>query len=96
MNENELVETGFANEEQTALDVLAGLSQRYVTVLHGAHEGQHPVADQTVASVRATFAGPYNIPANAMARINGQTVQNDYVLRPNERLEFVMADTEKG
>jgi len=97
MNENEVV--GFANNdviEQQALDVLAGISQRYVKVVHGAYEGDHPVAEQTVASVRATFAGPYNIPTDAVARINGNSVAEDYVLCPNESLEFAKVEGVKG
>lgn len=93
---DEVVPTGFANDETTALDVLAGLSQRYVSVIHGVHQGQHPVADQTVASVRQTFAGPYNIPTDAVARINNVQVGDDYVLRPNEQLEFVKLEGVKG
>ena len=99
MNEQEVVgfaNEGFANEDAAALDVLASLSARYVEVIHGAHNGQHPVADQTVAAIRSTFAGPYNIPSDAIARINGNQVGDDYVLRPNEQLEFVKLEGIKG
>ena len=98
MNENEVVPTtGFANDDQTALDVLANLSARYVQVIHGAHSGSHPVAEQTVGAVRATFAGPYNIPTDAVARIQGGLqVDDNYVLRPNESLEFVKLEGVKG
>jgi len=46
--------------------------------------------------VRATFAGPYNIPTDAVARINGNSVAEDYVLRPNESLEFAKVEGVKG
>jgi len=86
--------TGFANVDVSG--VLANLSNSLVKVVHGAADGHHPVANSTVATVRNTFAGAYNIPSDAVALVNGQRVAEDYVLNSNETLEFIKQAGVKG
>lgn len=95
MNENNA--GGFSNIDVNAAEnTLANLTANLVKVVHGTHDGQHPLANQTVATARATFSVPYNIPTEAAAFVNGEPVDEDYVLRPNESLEFMKAAGVKG
>ena len=91
---------GFANSPaQPSVDVLgvlSGLQQNSCKVVHGAAEGVHPVALNTVSAVRGTFSVAYNIPAEAQAFVDGVLVNEDYILQPNETLEFVKAAGVKG
>jgi hypothetical protein len=89
---------GFSNEidVNAAQNTLANLTANLVKVVHGTHDGQHPLANQTVATARATFSVPYNIPTEAAAFVGGEPVDEDYVLRPNDSLEFIKAAGVKG
>lgn len=88
--------TGFSNVNTEANESLASLSQQLVKVIHGSADGSFPVAGHTVASARATFAATYNIPADAIAFVNGSKVGEDYILNPNESLEFIKQAGRKG
>jgi hypothetical protein len=54
------------------------------------------VALNPVSVVRSTFSAAYNIPAEALAFVDGVAVTEDYVLQPNETLEFIKQAGVKG
>lgn len=91
---------GFANSPEASsvdvLGVLSGLQANNCKVVHGAAEGVHPVALNSVSAVRGTFSVAYNIPADALAFVDGVSVAEDYVLQPNETLEFIKQAGVKG
>jgi len=68
-----------------------------VKVVHGS-------ADQTfdnlvgvkVNTVKASLVHAFNIPGEAQAFVNGETVNGDYVLQSNDTLEFVKQAGVKG
>jgi molybdopterin converting factor small subunit len=51
---------------------------------------------QTVAALRAQFAGLYNIAATAQALVNGKAVDANYTLRAGDELSFTKPAGEKG
>jgi len=85
---------GFANEVD--VDALNSLAEGLVQIMHNTADGMYPVANQTVGSVRSSFQQSYNIPSDAVAMVNSIQVGDDYVLRPNESLEFVVEAGKKG
>ena len=88
---------GFANAvNNDAVNALSNLSESLVKVIHGTADGQFPLTGYTVAAARATFAESYNIPSDAVAFVNGVKVGEDYILNPNESLEFVKQAGRKG
>lgn len=88
---------GFANvSENNAAEALTNLATNLVKVIHGSADGAFPVAGHTVSAARATFAQSYNIPSDAVAFVNGVKVGEDYILNPNESLEFVKQAGRKG
>jgi len=93
-------QNGFANSPETpsvdVLGVLSGLAASNCKVVHGAAEGIHPVALNSVSAVRGTFSVAYNIPADALSFVDGIAVAEDYILQPNETLEFIKQAGVKG
>lgn len=67
-----------------------------VAVVHGIHRLTLPLAGRAVGGVRHALAPVLNIGAEAMAVVNGIAVGEDYVLAPDDHLEFVRLAGEKG
>lgn len=78
-----------------AADVLQKLEGK-VKVLHGANDEELELVGQTVQAVRASLVDSFNIPGDAMALVNGDQVDNNYVLKQNDVLEFIKAAGVKG
>jgi len=67
-----------------------------VTVVHGIHRLTLPLVGRAVGGVRHSLAPVLNIGADTMAVVNGGMVGEDYVLAPDDLLEFVRLAGEKG
>ena len=67
-----------------------------VTVISGANEATAELAGQSVAQVRAAFAGPLNIAAGARATVNGQAADEATLLRDGDQINFTKQTAEKG
>lgn len=67
-----------------------------VKVVHGIHRLTLPLAGRAVGGVRHALAPVLNIGQDAMAVVNGLAVGEDYVLVPDDHLEFVRLAGEKG
>jgi hypothetical protein len=92
---NETIQ-GFANADADVAGVLNSLSNALVSVMHGAASGDHPLAGHTVGAARAALGQAYNVPSDASAQIGGSQVEDDYVLRPGESVQFVKQAGVKG
>lgn len=75
---------------------LEKIEKAKVTVMHGAQDAQFPVVGETVKSVRAAVLDAFNVPADAMTFVNGEAVDESYVLKENDTLEFVKQAGVKG
>lgn len=60
-----------------------------ITVIHGSNDGHFDFAGSTAGELRAALANCLNIPAEAIALVDGKVVDPSYRLMPNETLEFV-------
>ncbi len=67
-----------------------------VVVTHGIHTLTLPLAGRAVEAVRQALAPVLNIRADAMGVVNGAPVGEDYILAPDDLLEFVRLAGEKG
>lgn len=67
-----------------------------VTVVHGIHRLALPFVGRAVGGVRHALAPVLNIANDALAVVNGGTVGEDYILAPDDHLEFVRLAGEKG
>ncbi len=67
-----------------------------VAVVHGIHRLALPLAGRAVRGVRQALTPVLNIRSEAMAVVNGTPVEEDYVLAPDDLLEFVRLAGEKG
>lgn len=68
-----------------------------VKVIHGANDDTFDgLVGQSVGSVRASLVDAFNIPGDAMALVDGTQVNNDFVLKTNQTLEFIKAAGVKG
>lgn len=61
-----------------------------VKVICGANDDVFDVAGNTVAAVQARLADAFNIPIQAFAYVNGIVVPEDFRLRSNDCLEFIV------
>ena len=61
-----------------------------VKIIHGANDAIFNVVGASVASVRASLVDAFNLPANAIAFVNGELVFPDYQLQVNDTLEFIV------
>jgi hypothetical protein len=67
-----------------------------VAVVHGIHHIVLPLAGRAVGGVRQALAQVLNIGAETLAVVNGTEVGEDYILAPDDLLEFVRLAGEKG
>lgn len=87
--------TGFSNSVETN-ESLNQLASSLVKVIHGTADGMYPLVNHTVAAVRNTFAQTHNIPADAVAFVNGIKVGDDHIITENSTLEFIKQAGVKG
>lgn len=80
----------------TAQDALEKLEKADVKVLHGANDGYFKVAGAKVSQVRASLVSAFNIPGEALAFVDGEQVDNNYVLQEGQTLEFIKQAGVKG
>jgi excisionase family DNA binding protein len=67
-----------------------------IKIIHGANDGIFNVVGASVASVQASLVDAFNIPAEAVAFVNGELVGDDLRLQANFTLEFVKQAGRKG
>lgn len=67
-----------------------------VVVVHGIHRLVLPLAGRPVGGVRQVLAPVLNIGTDTLAVVNGTKVGEDYILAPDDLLEFVRLAGEKG
>lgn len=67
-----------------------------VKVIHGANDDVYPIAGCRVSLVRANLVDAFNIPADALAFVDGEQVDNEYILKEGAVLEFIKAAGVKG
>jgi len=79
-----------------AQDALAKLEAAKIKVIHGANDGEFGLAGAKVATVRFSLVDAFNIPGDATAFVNGEQVDENYVLQSNQVLEFIKAAGVKG
>ena len=90
-----------ASEGLAAPDISGAIAKaqsvlNQVHVIHGANEGYFPLSGKTVGSVRKSLREVYNIPGDAFALVNGQQVEDDFVLLEQNSLEFTKTAGTKG
>ncbi len=76
------------------LERLHGISP--VKVIHGANDGLFDIAGTTVATLWASLSDVFNIPADALAFVNGEQVDPSYRLLASDTVEFVKQYGEKS
>jgi hypothetical protein len=59
-----------------------------VRVAHGSSDGTYDLVGVSITSVRLSLIHDLNIPADAVAFVNGVQVSSSYRLQPNDFLEF--------
>lgn len=69
---------------------------KMVTVVHGIHRLNLPLAGRAVVAVRQSLAPILNIGPDALAVVNGTEVGEDFILAHDDLLEFVRLAGEKG
>jgi hypothetical protein len=67
-----------------------------VTVSHGLHQEQLPVANMTVGQIRTRLADRLDIDPQGRAQLDGRDAGDDEVVRPGQMLMFVHRAGEKG
>jgi hypothetical protein len=77
---------------QDAIDKIDGK----VKVIHGANDREFEVVGNKVQRVRAALVDAFNIPGDALAFVNGEQVDANYVLQVNDTLEFIKQAGVKG
>ena len=67
-----------------------------VTVQYGASQEDLNVGGSSVGTVRSSLVDAFNIPKDAVPFVNGEQVDENYVLQANQVLEFVKQAGVKG
>jgi len=70
--------------------------RRGVKIVHGANDGEFDLSGHPVASLRTSLVDAFNIPADAIAFVNGRRVTPDYIAQAQDVIEFVRERGEKG
>ena len=70
--------------------------QSMISVSCGAASSNYPVVGRTVGFIKATYREILNIDAAAGGVVNGKNVEDSYVLRSGDNLEFVRQAGTKG
>ena len=71
-------------------------AEGFVKVAHGANDGLFDVTGETVATVQASLADAFNIPAEAFAYVNGKIVGEEFRLRMKNAVVFALPWGMKG
>jgi hypothetical protein len=71
-------------------------SQGQVTVISGAHLQHFPLADMSIAHARVLMEQLMSLHPDSPTLVNGNPVENGYVLQIGDTLEFVHHAGEKG
>jgi hypothetical protein len=77
-------------------EALEKMEAAEIKVIHGANDGTFNLSGATIAQVRASLVDAFNIPADALAFVNGEQVDNEFVLKAQDTCEFVRAAGVKG
>jgi hypothetical protein len=67
-----------------------------VTVSHGLHTEQLPVANATVGEIRRRYADRFDIDPQSQARIDGRPVRDDETVQTGQHIMFMRHAGEKG
>lgn len=65
-------------------------------VISGVNNLDANLVGRSVSEIRNMLSQPLNIDAASKPVVNGETVNEDYVLEDGDELEFVKASGEKG
>lgn len=79
-----------------ANDVIQKVEAAAVKVIHGAMDESFQVSGQKISAVRASLVEAFNIPADAIAFVDGEQVDENHILLENSTLEFVKQAGVKG
>ena len=72
------------------------IEEGFARVICGITDRELRIVGATVGEVRAQLVDMFNIPANALALMNGGEVSADYVIKANDVLEFSQKLGTKG
>jgi hypothetical protein len=67
-----------------------------VTVSHGPYSERLPVANMSVAEIRARFHDRFDIDPTSQAVLDGTEVSDDVTVKPGQLLMFIRRAGEKG
>ncbi len=65
-------------------------------VVHGANEGYFEIEGKNVGQVRKSLRDVFSIPSDAVALIDGKTVNDDFIMEAGQQLEFNKETGTKG
>lgn len=71
-------------------------TMRKCRVVHGANEGYFEIEGKNVGQVRKSLRDVFSIPSDAVALIDGKTVQDDFIMAAGQQLEFNKEAGTKG
>ena len=78
-------------------DIFSGGPQiGLVTISHGLHIEQLPVANMTVREIRRRFADRFDIDSRSRAQIDGRDARDDEVVQSGQQVMFMHHAGEKG
>ena len=88
---------GIPADQATQQATSSGVVERSVYCRHGLHDGHFPVAGLSVREARRTLTQLLNIDPQAVAVINGEIVDDDYVIGEQvTSLNFVKRSSVRG
>ena len=67
-----------------------------VRVVHGINEGRFAAEGHTIEQVAHSLCEVFNLPADAVALVNGKEVTRDHILADGDNLEFTRTFGQKG
>ncbi len=67
-----------------------------IKVIYGSNDDTFSIEGASVKSVRLNLAEPFNIPDDALAFVNGEQVDETYILQAHDALEFCKQRGSKG
>ena len=70
--------------------------QSLISVSCGAASSNYPVVGRTVGFIKATYREILNIDSNANGVVNGVLIEDSYILKSGDTLEFVREAGQKG
>ena len=74
----------------------AGQAGGQAEIRWGVYQDVDNYAGMTVAQVREQLAGVWTIPADTQTFVGDRQVNNDYVIQPNDSVNFIRRSGEKG